>query len=158
MNIFANLMKAGGKDNAGSDEAARPMGRHQLDQEQDVDGTRVRKRTGRTDVYAVRVRKSFKGEILGLQAELQLARQTMKGKARKVTEGEVVELMLDAFQVAQRNRQTDDNAVPLANDVWQGVHEIARARQPTPSQVIEQLVVREVAEYSLVPHRRVPGS
>ena len=44
----------------------------------------------------MRVREGFKGEILALQAELQFERQKVSGKARKVTEGEIIELMLEA--------------------------------------------------------------
>jgi hypothetical protein len=52
-------------------------------------------------VYAVRVREGFKGEIRELQAELQLERERLTDKSRKVTEGEIMELMLDALKAAR---------------------------------------------------------
>ena len=90
---------------------------------------------------------------MGLQAELQLERQKLKGKARKVTEGEVIELMLEAFKAARRNGDAAGNAVPLADDVWQGVHEIARRLQCSSAEVVEQLVVQKVAELGLLPRK-----
>jgi hypothetical protein len=62
----------------------------------------------------VHVRESFKGEILGLQAELQVERQKASGNARKVTEGEIIELMLEAYKTARRNGEAGGKAVPLA--------------------------------------------
>lgn len=118
----------------------------------------VHRRTGRTDVYAVRVRETFKGEILAVQAELQLERQRAKGKARKVTEGEIIELMLEGFKTARRNGDVAGNAVPLANDVWQGVHEIARQMQISPAAVVEQLVVEKVAALGLLPRNSPPSA
>jgi hypothetical protein len=106
-----------------------------------------------TDVYAVRVRESFKGEILRLQAELQLERQNSNGKARKVTEGEIVELMLEAYKAARRNGESSGNAVPLTKDVWDGVHEIARRLQSSPAEIVEQLVVDKIAELGLLPRK-----
>jgi hypothetical protein len=43
--------------------------------------TSGKSRTGRTKAYAVRARESFKGEVLRLQAEIQLERQ-LQSKAR----------------------------------------------------------------------------
>ena len=152
--MFSRLIKTGGKGQPDPVPAvAAPADLFQFEQTRNVESPQARRRTGRTEVYAVRVRESFKGEILGLQAELQLERQKLKGKARRVTEGEVIDLMLEAFKVARRNGGADGNAVPLANDVWQGVHEIARRLQCSPADVVEQLVVQKVAELGLLPRK-----
>ena len=151
--MFSRRIKTGGKgqpEPVPTVEASAEV--RQLDWVATMDMPAER-RTGRKEVYAVRVRESFKGEILGLQAELQLERQKLKGKARKVTEGEIIELMLEAFKVARRNGDAVGNGVPLANDVWQGVHEIARRLQCSPADVVEQLVVQKVAELGLLPRR-----
>ena len=63
-----------------------------------------RRRSGRTASYSVRVAEGFKGEVLRLQAEIQLERQVENGRASKVTEGEVVmdkNFTLEADEVAQ---------------------------------------------------------
>ena len=117
----------------------------------------ARQRTGRTEAYSVRVRESFKGEMLALQAEIQLERHKSKGKARKVTEGEVIELMMEAFKTARRNGEVTGPAVPIADDIWQCVHEIARHQQIPAAQVLEELVVQKVAELRLLPHKNARG-
>lgn len=109
--------------------------------------------TGRTEVYAVRVRGSFKGEILRAVAELQLERQG-PGRQRKVTEGEVMELMLEAFKTARRDGDISSYGVPLANDVWRGASELARRMQMSPAEVIERLIVERIAELGLMARSR----
>ena len=111
------------------------------------------RRTGRTHVYAVRVRESFKGSILSLVAEIQLERQKRDNKSRRVTEGEVIEMMLDVFKTARRTGVTNDNTVPLPSDVWNGVHQIARRLQVAPADIVERLVVQKVAELGLMPRK-----
>ncbi len=153
MKLFSNLIKNGetNQPEPASDAVAEPL---QLDL---MNGNRAdagaQKRSGRTEVYSVRVRDNFKGEMLRLEAEIQIERQRCKGKIRKVTEGEVVELMLETFNAARRNGEVAGKAVPLANDVWDGVHAIARRRQCTPAEVVEQLVVLKVAELNLLPRK-----
>src|ERR1700733_2180848 len=123
MGIFANIVRSGGKSEpAPVVTAEAPAEVRHPDAATGGRNRRVRSRTGRTDVYAVRVRENFKGEILALQAELQLERQTSNGKARRVTAGEIVELMLETYKAARRNGETCGNAVPLKRDVWDGVH------------------------------------
>jgi len=111
------------------------------------------RRTGRTSVYAVRVSENFKGEMLTLQAELQLERHEVMGKAKRITEGEIIEKMLEVFKAARRSSSPIGNAVPLAKDVWQGVDAIARRLGISPAAVVEQLVVQKVAELGLLPRR-----
>lgn len=110
-----------------------------------------RPRSGRIAHYGVRVRDDFKSDVMGLVAELQLERQRASRLTRRVTEGEVMELMLHAFKTLRRNGEAAGYAVPVANVVWQGVHEIARARKVTPEEALEQLVVDKIAELGLVP-------
>ena len=107
----------------------------------------VSRKTGRTEVFAVRVGKSFKGEILRLLAEVQLERQKTGDRCRRVTEGEIMELMLEAYKAARRNGDAAGHAVPLADDVWCGAHEISRRMGISPSEVI--LVVEKIAELGL---------
>jgi hypothetical protein len=118
MGIFANIVRSGGKNEPDPVVTAEaPAELRHADATTGGRIRRVRSRTGRTDVYAVRVRESFKGEILRLQAELQLERQKSNGKARRVTEGEIIELMLEAYKVARRNGEACENEVPLTKDV-----------------------------------------
>jgi hypothetical protein len=154
MNIFANIIRSGGKKEVDAIVTAEaPAELRQSDEAPDAGHQRIRRGTGRTEVYAVRVRESFKGEILGLQAELQLERQKA-GKARKVTEGEIIEFMLEAYKAARSNGGAGGSAVPLAKDVWDGVHEIARRLQSPPAEIVEELVVHKIAELGLLPRRR----
>ena len=153
MNILANLIKTGVK--AQAEPVAPPnrtVDRLQLTDERTVGTKDNGLRSGRTAVYAVRVRDGFKSDILGLQAELQLERQRSQGKARKVTEGEVIELMLEVFK-GRHAHDTAGGAVPIGDDVWHGVHEIARKMHCAPAEVIERLVVQKVAELGLLPRR-----
>jgi hypothetical protein len=154
MGIFTNIVRSGGKNEPAPVVIAEPpLGLRHADESTCGGNSRPRSRTGRTDVYAVRVRETFKGEILGLQAELQLERQKSNGKARKVTEGEIIELMLEAYKVARRNGEACENAVPLTKDIWDGVREIARRLQSSPAEIVEQLVVRKIAELGLLPRK-----
>jgi hypothetical protein len=155
MGIFANIVRSDGKSEPDPVVTAETTAelRH-IDETTGAGNRRVRSRSGRTDVYAVRVRESFKGEILRLQAELQLERQKSNGKARKATEGEVIELMLETYKGARRNREVCGNALLLSKDVWDGVHEIARRLQSSPAEIVEQLVVHKIAELGLLPRKR----
>ena len=138
MGIFAYIVRSGGKSEpAPVVTADAPVELRHPDATTGGRNRRVRSRTGRTDVYAVRVRENFKGEILALQAELQLERQTSNGKARRVTEGEIIELMLEAYRAAQRTGEACGSAVALKRDVWNGVHEIARRLQRSPAEIVE---------------------
>jgi hypothetical protein len=112
-----------------------------------------RAKTGRTAVYAVRVRTTFKSEMLQLQAELQLERQQQARSPGRVTEGEVIETMLEAFQAARRNGGTAAASVALADEVWQGIDAIARHEHCSAAQTIERLVVQRIAELGLLPRR-----
>ena len=112
---------------------------------------RAERPTARRQIYAVRVRDNFKGEILTLQAELQLERQKRNCRSKKVTDGEIMEMMLDSFKAARRDGATSGNAVPVADDVWLGVHELARGLDCSPAEVVERLVVEKIAELRLLP-------
>jgi hypothetical protein len=154
MGIFGSIARNGGKNERDPVVTAEaPAELRHADESTGGRNRRTRSRTGRTDVYAVRVRETFKGEILGLQAELQLERQKLNGKARKVTEGEIIELMLEAYKIARDRGEACGNAVPLTKDIWDGVHEIARRLQSSPAEIVEQLVVRKIAELGLLPRK-----
>ena len=159
MNIFANLIGSGArKESAAIVSAETPAA--ELDQSDDAptaEHRRVRRRTGRTEVYAVRVRDSFKSEILGLQAQLQLEREKSSRTARKVTEGEIIELMLETYKATRRPGEASVKAVLLTQDVWDGVHEIARHLSSPVAQVIEELVVHEIAKLGLLPRKPPPA-
>ena len=159
MNIFAHIVGSGAKKE-GAPIVAAETPAAELDRSDDAptaEPRRVRRRTGRTEVYAVRVRDSFKGEILGLQAELQLERRKSSGTARKVTEGEIIELMLAAYKATRRNGEAGGSAVLLTKDVWDGVHEIAQHLASPAAQVIEELVVHKIAELGLLPRKHAPA-
>ncbi len=57
-----------------------------------------------------------------------------------------MELMLEAYKAARRNGEAAGHAVPLADDVWCGAHEISRRMGISPAEVIERLVVQKIAE------------
>lgn len=109
--------------------------------------------TKESEVFSVRVFKGFKAEVLKLQAELQLARQPIGLKARRITERQIAEMMLAALKTQHRNGEIASLAVPVANDVWLVVHEISRRLGLPPSDVVEQLVAQKAAELDLVPRR-----
>lgn len=159
MNIFAHIVGSGAKKEGAPIAAAETMAAElgHSDDAPTAEHRRVRRRTGRTEVYAVRVRDSFKGEILGLQAELQLERRKSSGTARKVTEGEIIELMLEAYKATRRNGEAGGGAVLLTKDVWDGVHEIARHLGSPAARVIEELVVHKIAELGLLPRKHGPA-
>jgi hypothetical protein len=155
MHIFANIVGSGAKKESAPIVAAETPAT-ELDRCDDAPAAahrRVRRRTGRTEVYAVRVRDSFKGEILALQGQLQLERQKSSRAARKVTEGEIIELMLEAYKATRRTGEAGENAVLLTKDVWDGVHEIARHSASPAAQVVEELVVHRIAELGLLPRK-----
>ena len=156
MNIFAHIVGTGAKKECAPIVAAETPAAELVhsDDARAVEHRRVRRRTGRTEVYAVRVRDSFKGEILGLQAQLQFERQMSSGPARKVTEGEIIELMLEAYKATRRTGETGGNAVLLTKDIWDGVQEIARHLASPAAQVVEELVVHKIAELGLLPRKR----
>lgn len=108
--------------------------------------TPSRRKTGRTEVYGVRVRPNFKGEMLILLASIQQERQQQSVKARRVTEGELIELMLETFKAARRNGDGQGYGIALANEVLQSVHELARHMQATPAEVVEHLVAQKMEE------------
>ena len=115
-----------------------------------------RQRSGRTHVYSARVGAGFRGEVLRLQAQLQLERQSVEGnRARRVTDGEVLELMLEALKCARRNGESSGYAVSVADEVWLGVHELARRMQQAPADVLEQLVADKLDELGLLPRMGV---
>jgi hypothetical protein len=158
MNIFASFVGSGAKKESSPIVAAEiPAAEinHSVNAPA-AEHRRVRRRTGRTgrtEVYAVRVRDSFKGEILALQGQLQLERQKSSRAARKVTEGEIIELMLEAYKATRRTGEAGGNAVLLTKDVWDGVHEIARHSASPAAQVVEELVVHRIAELGLLPRK-----
>ncbi len=158
MNIFANIVRSGATESIPVMTPETPAAESDhFGDARAAEHRRVRRRTGRTEVYAVRVRDSFKGEILGLQAELQLERRKSSGMARKVTEGEIIELMLEAYKTTRRTGEAGGNAVLLTKDVWDGVHEIARHLASPAAQVIEELVVHKIAELGLLPRKHAPA-
>lgn len=159
MNIFANIVGSGArKESAAIIAADTPTAEcDQLDDAPTAKLRRARWRTGRIEVYAVRVRDSFKGEILGLQAQLQLERRESSRAARKVTEGEIIELMLETYKATRRNDEAGGNAVLLTQDVWDGVHEIARHLAKPAAEVAEELVVHKIAELGLLPRKHAPA-
>lgn len=61
--------------------------------------------------------------------------------------------MLEALKAARRNGDATGKAVPLALHVWESVHQIAQRPKVTASEVVEQLVVRKVAELWLLPRK-----
>lgn len=150
MDLFKSLAKTGSAEESASKEPSGPLASGQP--QPTVNSLRSKSR--RDAVYSVRVRDDFKSKMHRLQAELQIERQDLLGKCRKVTEGEVVELMLEAFK-AKRGQSTGSAlAVPLSKDVWEGIHSIARFRRIAPAQVVEELVVRQINDLGLMPQKR----
>lgn len=155
MGLFSKTVKVGagrGLPEPVARTAPVPAELRQLDKVRDVEDRRAKTKTGRTALYAVRTREDFKHEITGLQAEMTLERRKSGGKG-KVTEGEILELMLEAFKAARRNGEASSSAVPLANDIWDGVHAIAKRTKKSPAEVVETLVVERVAELGLIPRK-----
>lgn len=152
MGVFSNFGKAGLA--SGAETATPPIQKPTTADGQNGSSAKPRRRkTGRTCSYSVRVRDGFKGEILGLLAEMQVERLRLGGDARKFTEGELIEIMLSAFTAARQGRPADGMIVPLTADVWQGVQALARAQRTTPAIVLEELVVQKVAALGLVPRK-----
>ena len=100
----------------------------------------------RSCVYSVRVRESSKGEVLEIQAEMQLERRSSGRKARKITEKEIIELALEMLKVARRNGMGSGHAVPIPNDVWDGLEELARRQKKSMAEMFEELVVDRFVE------------
>lgn len=94
--------------------------------------------------YSVRVRPSFKSEVLLLVARRQLQSQPPGGGARRVTEGEFVELMLDTYKTFLRNGELVGRSVPIPTVVWEGLEQIARELQLPVADAFEQLVVEKL--------------
>jgi hypothetical protein len=112
-----------------------------------------RSKARQTRPYRVRVRQGFEREILLLQGQIQTERQQGGGKARKVTQGEVVELMLESFLVARRNRECAGYAVPIPDDVWYGLDQIAHRLQMSKADAFEQLIIEKLTELGLIPRQ-----
>jgi hypothetical protein len=106
--------------------------------------------SARRVVYGVRVREGFKGEILALQAELQYESQQLTGKMRKVTDGEIMELMLKALKAERRNGGAEGKAVALADEVREAIDEIARRLRKPAAEVLEELIVEKMIELGLL--------
>lgn len=94
--------------------------------------------------YSVRVRPSFKSEVLLMVARRQLQSQPPGGGARRVTEGEFVELMLDTYKTFLRNGELVGRSVPIPTVVWEGLEQIARELQLPVADAFEQLVVEKL--------------
>ena len=109
----------------------------------------------RTEIYTARVRDGFKGEVRCLQAEIQIARSRNNGKAPKVTEGEVIELLFDNFKAARSTFEPGGLVAPIGDEIWQAVHKIADHQQISPAEVVERLVVQKAAELGLFPRKSV---
>lgn len=103
----------------------------------------------RSAQYSVRVQEGFKREILLLQAQLQEERQRNGGSARKVTEGELIELMLEIYKFARREGCITGHAVPIKDEVWDGLRQIAHHEGASPAEVFEQLVVEKFVALGL---------
>ncbi len=114
---------------------------------------RTRRKTGRTQVYSVRVRDGFKADILCLQAELQIEQSRLPGRARKISEGEVVEQMLQAFKASRTGGPDQAGAMMLSSEVMQGIRAIADAERITPAEAVERLVVQRFAQLGLALQR-----
>ena len=104
------------------------------------------RKKSRSCVYSVRVRESSKGEVLEIQAEMQLERRSSGRKARKITEKEIIELALEMLKVARRNGMGSGHAVPIPNDVWDGLEELARRQKKSMAEMFEELVVDRFVE------------
>ena len=116
---------------------------------------RTRRTSGRTQVYSVRVRDGFKADILCLQAELQIEQSRMPGPARKIAEGEVIELVLQAFKASRASSPALAGAMTLSNEVIEGIRAIADAERITPAEALERLVVQKFAQLGLAPQRQI---
>ncbi|MBS0251581.1 MAG: hypothetical protein JSR78_11030 [Proteobacteria bacterium] len=146
MSVFRKFGRGGGMEEQPQGQSELPLAAPATAAPQ-VTGMKSRpsRVTGRTEVYAVRVRESFKGDVRRTVAEIELERQQGNAQARKVTEGEVMELMLEALKVARRNGGPSGYAVPLADDVWRGAAKLGRRMQMSAGEVIERLVVDKIA-------------
>jgi hypothetical protein len=99
--------------------------------------------------YSVRVRPSFKSEVLVLVAKRQLQSQAPGGKARRVTEGELIESMLDTYKTFLRNGELVGRSVPIPTVVWERLERIADELRLPVSEAFERLVDQELAALGL---------
>ena len=102
------------------------------------------KTPGQTAPYTVRVRSSFKSEVVALLTELQAERLNKHGATKRVTEREMLELMLDAYKAVRRNGGASGYAAPLPQDVWLGIQEIAKETACSPAEALEGLIVEKL--------------
>lgn len=108
--------------------------------------------------YTVRVRSSFKSEVIALLTELQAERLGKHGATRRVTEREMLELMLDAYKAVRRNGGASGFASPLPQDVWLGAQAVAKAMQCSPAEALESLVVEKIETLGLAGRKaRIAG-
>jgi len=107
------------------------------------------KTPGSTAPYTVRARRGFKSEVIGLLTELQAERLNKHGATKRVTEREMLELMLDAYKAVRRNGGASGYAVPLPEEVWLGVQEIARQTSCSPAEALESLIVEKLEALGL---------
>jgi hypothetical protein len=105
----------------------------------------------RLKIYSVRVHEGFESEIWEVQSQIHLERRLSQGKARKVSAGEIMELMLEALKTARRNGEVTGHALPIADDVWIGLRQIAQHMDMSPADVFEQLVVEKFVALDLPP-------
>ena len=106
-------------------------------------------RFSQTSPYTVRVRSSFKGEVIALLTELQAERLNKHGATRRVTEREMMELMLDAYKAVRRNNGASGYASPLPEEVWLGVQAIGKEMGCSPAEAVESLVVEKLEALGL---------
>jgi len=105
--------------------------------------------TAQTTPYTVRARSSFKGEVVALLTELQAERLNKHGATRRVTEREMMELMLDAYKAVRRNNGASGYASPLPEEVWLGVQAIGKEIGCSPAEALESLVVEKLEALGL---------
>lgn len=110
----------------------------------------MRRRTGRTAVYAARVTEGFKDKLVALQAELILE-QCRNGKARRITDGELLEILLETFKALRRDRDREQATNIVSDDVWEGLRAIAAHFGVKPEEALERIVVEKVDELRLLP-------
>ncbi|MFA5957815.1 hypothetical protein [Hyphomicrobium sp.] len=150
MSVFRNFGRGDRKEDQSQEQNELPFAASHAAPATTAGKPRPSRATGRTEVYAVRVRDTFKGEVRRAVAEIELERQKTGSQARKVTEGEVMEIMLEALKATRRNGGASGYAVPLADDVWRGASELGRRMQMPAGEVIERLMVKEIAALGLL--------
>ena len=153
MGLFAKVLR-GGADVAASAVDADGAQEGQFDKIAYDVNKPARPRTGRTDTFSVRVRRGFKDDLALLRAQVELERQEMGTASKRVTDGEIMELMLDALKASRRDGTARTDAVPIPGDVWRALREVARHQQAPAAEIFEQLVVDKVAELGLLPRSK----